>query len=65
LELPRFPFWDERLVAEVLSWTLLDQELTTAYVDWLAKLHRRTVASGREWTRAEFLRQSRLHEVGE
>lgn len=58
LGLDAYPYWDQPLCAEMLSWSHLDNEVTAAYGAWLERLKRRAEAHGREWTRAEFLRQS-------
>lgn len=65
LELPRYPYWDHALCAELLYWADLEVDLLTDYNDWLKRLMHRAERQGREWNRQEFLRQCRLHEAGE
>lgn len=65
LELPKYPFWDQLLCAELLAWTQLEIDVATAYGNWLAKLKSRAERHGRAWTHEEMLRQMRLTEAGD
>ena len=65
LELPRYPFWDYAICAELLAWQRLEIDVLTAYNEWLERLKARADRRGRVWDRAEFLRQARLTEAGD
>lgn len=65
LELPRYPFWDHSLCAELLAWQRIEIDVLTAYNEWLERLKARADRRGRVWDRAEFLRQARLTEAGD
>lgn len=65
LELPRYPYWSTEICAELLAWANLEIDVATAHGDWLAGLKARADRRGREWNRAEFLNQCRLHEAGD
>ena len=65
LELPRYPFWDYAICAELLAWQRLEIDVLTAYNEGLERLKARADRRGRVWDRAEFLRQARLTEAGD
>lgn len=60
-----YPYWSYELSAELVAWINLETEIIEAYNDWLETLERRAHRAGRDWDRAEFLRQARLYEAGD
>lgn len=65
LELPRYPYWDGAICAELLAWQRVEIDVLAAYNEWLERLKARADRRGRVWDRAEFLRQARLTEAGD
>lgn len=65
LRLPRYPYWDKALCAELLAWSRLWTEVLEMHNEFLRRSKERATRHGREWDREEFLRQERLREAGE
>jgi hypothetical protein len=56
---------DLETAIEVLAWQSLEIEVQDAHTAWLERTKAAVERSGREWTRENFLRFTRLHGVGE
>jgi hypothetical protein len=64
LQLPRWPYWDMAICAEIQAWADLWIEVLQMHSDFLAKGKARAERHGREWTVAEMIRQDRLRGIG-
>lgn len=53
------------VVAEIRQWTGLENDVLTAYADWLARARRAFEGRGIPWTTGELARRPELWEVDE
>lgn len=60
LELPRYPYWDAAICAEIVAWGELENDILRAHSAWLSRTKAHFEARGIEWTTRNLNAYSRL-----